>query len=154
VIVKNGGGKMLEQPLLMSSALRASARSLGFLMGYRPAIVRRWLETLCRGRKRRICAVAYHNNLPPASSCHQECLLVSGCTWFNYTSFTISDMQRALIVTDHLLSTGVHARRRRRNLTSLLERNPSTRSFDVRLAPSNFTAAAAAGEERSIGEEH
>jgi len=25
---------MLEQPLLMSSALQASARSLGFLMGY------------------------------------------------------------------------------------------------------------------------
>jgi len=34
VIVKNGGGRMLKQPLLMSSALRASARSLCFLMGY------------------------------------------------------------------------------------------------------------------------
>jgi len=34
VIVKNGGGRMLEQPLPMSSALRASAWSLGFLMGY------------------------------------------------------------------------------------------------------------------------
>jgi len=34
VIVKNGGGRMLEQPFLMSSALRACARSLGFLMGY------------------------------------------------------------------------------------------------------------------------
>jgi len=34
VIVKKGGGKMLEQPVLMSSALWASARSLGFLMGY------------------------------------------------------------------------------------------------------------------------
>jgi len=34
VIVKNGGGKMLEQPLPMSSALWASARSLGFPMGY------------------------------------------------------------------------------------------------------------------------
>jgi len=32
VIVKNGGGRMLEQLLLMSSALRARARS--FLMGY------------------------------------------------------------------------------------------------------------------------
>jgi len=34
VIVKNGGERMLEQPLLMSSALLASARSLGFLIGY------------------------------------------------------------------------------------------------------------------------
>jgi len=34
VIVKNGGGRMLEQPFPMSSTLRASARSLGFLMGY------------------------------------------------------------------------------------------------------------------------
>jgi len=34
VIVKNGGRRMLEQPLPMSSALRARARSLGFLMGY------------------------------------------------------------------------------------------------------------------------
>jgi len=34
VIVKNGGGRMLEQPLLMNSTLWASARSLGFPMGY------------------------------------------------------------------------------------------------------------------------
>jgi len=34
VIVKNGGGRMLEQQLPMSSALRARARSLGFLMDY------------------------------------------------------------------------------------------------------------------------
>jgi len=34
MIVKYAGGRMLEQPLLMSSALRASAQSLGFLMGY------------------------------------------------------------------------------------------------------------------------
>jgi len=34
VIVKNGGGTMLEQLLPMSFAVRASARSLGFLMGY------------------------------------------------------------------------------------------------------------------------
>jgi len=35
VIVKNSGGRMSEQPLLMSSALWACARSLGFLMGYK-----------------------------------------------------------------------------------------------------------------------
>jgi len=34
VIVKNGGGRMLEQPLLMSTAPRASTRSLSFLMAY------------------------------------------------------------------------------------------------------------------------
>jgi len=34
VIVKYGG-RLLEQLVLMSSALRASTRSLGFLMGYK-----------------------------------------------------------------------------------------------------------------------
>jgi len=49
VIVKNGGKKMLQQPLLMISALRASTRSLGFLMGYIQVTQCRnyWTESLC-----------------------------------------------------------------------------------------------------------
>jgi len=39
VIAKNGGGRILEQPLLMSSALWASAWSLGFLMGFISVVV-------------------------------------------------------------------------------------------------------------------
>jgi len=50
VIEKNGGGRMLEQPLLMSSALRASARNLGFLIINKfniinPTLYRKYLLT-------------------------------------------------------------------------------------------------------------